>query len=1120
MKRFLICVTAWMILFSHLGALRASEPKAGAAVAGPSVVERPATPPRQFTPLVPLETPAIIQAAEAYPGGAYEAENMIDGVADGRRRSEYASASKGTDTFIDFDFGKPTPIAAFKHVDRFDPATVAAADLVFSDDADFKTVVATVKVKHANARGGVTLAPFTPVTARYVRWQVTAVHSYGTVGGAEIGFFSAAQPEPAPTRTVVESTRLPAVVEEGGKRVRPFQVTVRYPYAEPVEATLEVSGVPPTTLRLSPESQTVELLLPAGEGETEVTTALKIAGETVAESREALKPVRPWSLYILPHSHVDIGYTHVQTEVEQKQWAYLEQAIELARGTVDYPPEARFKWNSEGLWAVDSYLKQAPPEKRRELIEAVRKGWIELDALYGNELTGLCRPEELFRLVDCARRLSKEHDLVIDSAMISDVPGYTWGIVPALAHSGVKYFSIGPNHVHRIGYTLADWGDRAFWWKSPSGEHRVLCWMAGKAYSWFHNGRLGEIKGVEPRAIFEYLSELDASGYPYDMVQVRYSIGGDNGPPDPNLPEFVKAWNAKYAYPKMVISTTGELFGEFERRYGDRVPEVRGDFTPYWEDGAGSSAKETAIARNTSERLVQAEALWALLNPREYPSGDFCAAWRNVLLYNEHTWGAHCSISQPDSQFTLDQWKIKQTFALEGRDHTRKLVTAAVAGHKRVAREVRAIDVFNTASWPRSDLLILPPGLPLAGGSVKSTDGAPVPSQRLSTGELAVLAVDVPPLGAKRLLFGEGDPEPTGTAKAEGATLACARIRLEVDEATGAIGSLAAEGLPDDLVRADAGLGLNQFVYVPGRDPKDAVRSGPAKITVKEPGPLVASLWIECDAPGCRKLSRELRVVDGLDRVDLVNVVDKEDIRTKESVHFGFAFNVPGGVMRMDVPWAVVRPEADQLPGACKNYFTVGRWVDVSNDDYGVTWATEDAPLVEVGAITVDVLPDPFHADNWIRRLEPTQTFYSYVMNNYWETNYKASQGGTVVFRYSIMPHGKFDPAAAARFGIGQTQPLVVVPVDPSVPIPQSLFRVEPASVIVSSLKPSEDRKAWMVRLFNTADTEARATISWNPPAPKRVSISSPSEEPGPELADPIDLPGYGIVTLRAELPD
>src|SRR3990172_255616 len=291
-----------------------------------------------------------------------------------------------------------------------DPATGDTADLVFSNDPDFSNVTAKVTVKHANTRGGVTFMPFSPVTARYVRWQGTAINLYDTVGGSEISFFVAAV-----------------------------------------------------------------------KTETQVKLALEIGGQVVAESREVLKPVRPWVLYFLSHSHVDIGYTHVQTEVEKKQWGYLEQAIELARSTADYPPEARFKWNSEGLWAVDSYLKQASPEKEGELIEAVRKGWIELDALYGNELTGLCRPEELFRLVDCARRLSKKYDLRIESAMISDVPGYTWGIVPSLAHSGVKYFSIGPNHIHRIGYTLADWGDKPFYWMSPSGEQKVLFWMAGKA---------------------------------------------------------------------------------------------------------------------------------------------------------------------------------------------------------------------------------------------------------------------------------------------------------------------------------------------------------------------------------------------------------------------------------------------------------------------------------------------------------------------------------------------------------------------------------------------------------------------------------------------------------------
>ena len=36
--------------------------------------------------------------------------------------------------------------------------------------------------------------------------------------------------------------------------------------------------------------------------------------------------------------------------------------------------------------------------------------------------------------------------------MISDVPGYTWGLVPVLAQSGIKYFSWGPNPNDHLGY--------------------------------------------------------------------------------------------------------------------------------------------------------------------------------------------------------------------------------------------------------------------------------------------------------------------------------------------------------------------------------------------------------------------------------------------------------------------------------------------------------------------------------------------------------------------------------------------------------------------------------------------------------------------------------------------
>lgn len=81
--------------------------------------------------------------------------------------------------------------------------------------------------------------------------------------------------------------------------------------------------------------------------------------------------------------------------------------------------------------------------------------------------------------------------------------------------------------------------------------------------------------------ILKFLSELDSENYPYDMVQIRYTLG-DNGGPDTDMPEFVREWNAEYEYPKFRIATTQEMFQDFEKKYASKIPTHRGDFSPYW----------------------------------------------------------------------------------------------------------------------------------------------------------------------------------------------------------------------------------------------------------------------------------------------------------------------------------------------------------------------------------------------------------------------------------------------------------------------------------------------------------------------------------------------------------
>ena len=181
----------------------------------------------------------------------------------------------------------------------------------------------------------------------------------------------------------------------------------------------------------------------------------------------------------------------------------------------------------------------------------------------------------------------------------------------------------------------------------------------------------------------------------------------------------------------------------------------------------------------------------------------------------------------------------------------------------------------------------------------------------------------------------------------------------------------------------------------------------------------------------------------------------------KESVNFAFPFSVPGGTIRLDLPLGVIRPETDQIPSACKNWLTVGRWADVANAEFGVTWVTLDAPLVQIGGITATLLNSQTNPAIWRKKIEPTQKLYSWAMNNHWGTNYRAYQEGPVVFRFVIRPHsGPCSDAEASRFATNFSQPLVAVPGRGQAPDGTSLLCVEPADVIVSGLKPSDDGKA------------------------------------------------------------
>jgi hypothetical protein len=414
--------------------------------------------------------------------------------------------------------------------------------------------------------------------------------------------------------------------------------------------------------------QTIETGIAVTLGDT-LTVRTQVGSNTI-EDHDILRPlIIHRDIHLVHHSHTDIGYSHLQAEVEVIQNNNIWKALELIERTKDYPEDSRFVWNVESLWAVENFLGIASEADKQRFIAAVKNGSIALSANYANILTGLCTPEEMHWIVEYADSLRKWYDLPITMAMQTDIPGMSWSMVDAYAAHGIRHLSQGPNYIpdmpdggDRIGSTLREQGDKPYWWKSTMGKDSILVWTAGQGYGGWHGYTAGAIKERGTRKIAAYMNDLAAKGYPYDMVQWRYNIVSDNGPVDSTLSDFVRDWNEKYASPRLIIANAGTMMKAFEEKYGKRIPTWSGDFTPYWEDGAYSTAKEEGDVRVLSARLTNLIEAAKILGKPIDPHLLYRAK-RSIVMWHEHTWGAWCSISDPDAHFTTDQWRVKKAFA-------------------------------------------------------------------------------------------------------------------------------------------------------------------------------------------------------------------------------------------------------------------------------------------------------------------------------------------------------------------------------------------------------------------------------------------------------------------------
>ncbi len=827
-----------------------------------------------------------------------------------------------------------------------------------------------------------------------------------------------------------------------------------------------------------------------------VQAKLHVPGKRKADLAFSLAPQRKWTIFVVPHTHLDIGYTDYQGKVAETQARVLTQAANLIQ---DHPD---FRFSMDGSWNLEQLLLTRPETKQREILGLIASGKMAMPVQYCNLLTGYASLETLYRSLYTSSAIATEHHLPFEYANITDVPTYSGSYPSVLAASGVKYWVAAANNDRAPIFYYDHWNEESpFWWEGPDGA-RVLFWYSR------HYEQVQTLFGLPPQlnAIREslpiYLQAYNHPSYKPDVALI-YGTQVENTDLFPSTATFVDDWNKVYAFPKLTYKTFPEFFHYVEEHYAKDLPTVKADGGGYWEDGIGSDSYYAARDRENQHRALSAEVLASSthsvdsnLNP---PRDLFADIWRNIILFAEHTWLSYNSVSQPEHEQSLKQQQVKDgrvdRASLEIEDVTNRSLSQLA---DQIHIPDKTLVVFNSLNWKRdvvveTDLFAHPTLTDL-------TTQQEVPLEVLAEKEnflhVRFLAKDLPPVGYKcfRIAYAETGGA-AGHSPAVESTIENSYYRIEADPESGAIRSILDKQLQREIVDAKSAYKFGQYLYVTGGDgdtqmvnpfpalpPGELTINGSAKGRVDKVEHLAwgHSLVMTSSSVNTPRVETEVLLFNDEKKIEFRYRIGKDYTNSKEAAYIAFPVAEDKPVFHFATQQAWVDPAKDLMKGGSLEWFNIQQWMEVGGPQISVGIVPVNTPLASFGDINRGKWPGSFQPGS--------ATIFSYAMNNYWHTNYRAGQSGEFDFRYAITSGPQLDGQRLTHLGFEEMRPAEVDYVvsqdkvgNPPRPLPPegaSFLSVSGPDVALVTWKGAEDGHGSILRLQETAGQASETTIS------------------------------------------
>jgi hypothetical protein len=838
----------------------------------------------------------------------------------------------------------------------------------------------------------------------------------------------------------------------------------------------------------------VEINLPKVEEQSNFTAEIKIGNHEKTYKNFSLAPIRKWEILLVQHTHTDIGYTRPQTEILPEHLKYIDNALNYCDLTDDYPDDAKFRWTCETSWSVREYIKSRPQEQVDRLLKRLKEGRIEVTGMFFN-FSDIIDESALAAQTKTLKML-KDNGIEVNTLMQNDVTGIAWCLVDYYNNTDVKYLNMGV-HGHRARIPFDK--PTAFWWQSPAGNKL----LAYRSEHYQHGNSLGLTTGQQDvlrTNLSNYLSKLEEKEYPYNKISLQFSgYITDNSPPSTKACDIIKAWNEKYEWPKLRSALAKEFMVFLEESYSDSIETKKVAWPDWWTDGIGSAANETKVTRTTQVEIAANTALLSMAkilgtNLPDDIQNDISDVYDNLLFYDEHTMGAAESVSDPLAQNTINQWNLKSSYAWEAAKKSSMLQEKALAFIQPFIEKsnLPTIAIFNTLSWKRSGMVklfieyeVLPE---TENFTITDAENNELPIQvferRMEGAYYGIWVKDIPPMGFKTLQINVGQ-KPSISKKAENKILENEYFKISFDKPNNIISQIYDKQLQTNIIDSEDSLGLGHFIYeqlanrhdlerltASNRDTVykalDLKRSLLSNIKFDEisHGNIYSSLHIHGDMPVCadeRGVNIEIRLYHFEKKIELLYQMFKLEVNDPEGVYITFPFELQNGNLAFEAQGGVVFPGKNQLERTSSDWNTIQNFAAVKSEKAQILFTSNDIPLVQFGNLNI--------GRYYYKLPKGSNHIYSWVMNNYWVTNFKASQKGEFRWAYFISSTEDNSDMAATKFGYNNRVPLlsrVILPEKESSKadlVSHSFFNLDSPNLLLVQCSPSMDGKGIILHL-------------------------------------------------------